>query len=365
MFRSADSTVRQLILVDCATIETSSRRASKDRVPNNAEGGLAVMERVWTEKEPLVPEWYDHKEDKKDQADGMPKLSMKLLYGMIQELKQCSERLNARLDDFEHYMIEVQATRAQLEADAARTLARAKAVAARHDSITFPEMASAIHGHGQAVDADAETPPMHEAPHNTTVHVDQSIKTGAAEEHPPALEANLMLDQDAACADESAVAAAIAIADETIAAVDSTEIVSLHSSEVEELTELSLMQTDDATSAINIDAIPLHTKPSKLESQPGYLMSLAQEVMGFTSPESDAEDGIDPGEGANPFDPDSFAVHHLETAEAQAAPAAALPAASHNTAAAMTSPFFAPRSQRHQTSKKTFLSLFGFRTRIS
>ncbi|GMK39838.1 hypothetical protein PCCS19_28930 [Paenibacillus sp. CCS19] len=325
------------------------------------------MERVWTEKEPLVPEWYDHKEEKKEQADGTPKLSMKLLYGMIQELKQCSERLNARLDEFEHYMIEVQATRAQLEADAARTIARAKAAAARHDRVAFADAALSAHAHEHGQAFNVEIPPMSASPDTADAPSYELAETVADMASTPVPEEAIsQMDEEVPAADEPAVAAAIAIVNDDIAPTASAEIVSFDSAEVEEPAMHSQAQTDNDVLVFDIDAIPLHAKPSKLESQPSYLMSLAQEVMGFTSSETEAEDGLDPGEGANPFDPDSFAAVSLASAEAEAAPAAALPAAVQpSTSAAMSSPFFTPRSQRHPSSKKTFLSLFGFRTRIS
>lgn len=331
------------------------------------------MERVWTEKEPLVPEWYDHKDDKKDQADGMPKLSMKLLYGMIQELKQCSDRLSARLDEFEHYMIEVQASRAQLEADAARTIARAKAVASLHDRSVFaevaitasrqtdPTFASPMHLHKQQ--ADASDNPTHESVETMTAVANEPLMAVAAE---PEHEMNDEIFPLVAMSDALAIEAVI---DELTATdtVDTVEAIS-HTSTFEEPAVVNITNAQDEAVHIDIidavDLIPLHTKPSKLESQPSYLMSLAQEVLGFTSAD-DAEDGLDPGEGANPFDPDSFAAHSMDTAEAQAAPASSLPVTQHVAPSGVTSPFFTPRSQRHQTTKKTFLSLFGFRTRIS
>jgi hypothetical protein len=282
------------------------------------------MERVWTEKEPLVPEWSDHKEDKKEQTDGMPKLSLKLLYGMIQELKQSSEQLNARLDEFEHYMIEVQAARAQLEADAARTIARAKALAALHDRAALAEAAAAV----QRSPVDLAAAAVHSSKED--------------------------------CADIAAIEAVEPPAEEHSDLMNTVAAIINHSPTVVEPIVDNSSQAAEETQAI--EAIPLHAKPGKPESQPAYLMTLAQEVLGITSDE-DGDDGLDREEGANPFDPDSFAAHSVEAAEAQAVPTAALPA--QHSAAAMTSPFFMPRSQRHQSSKKTFLSLFGFRTRIS
>lgn len=329
------------------------------------------MERAWTEKEPLVPEWSDYKEDKKEQADGMPKLSLKLLYGMIQELKQTSDRLNARLDDFEHYMIEVQAARAQLEADAARTIARAKALAAFHERAAFAEASAAATGvaiptvssvstasTGQSSESeDAALNVMMESVEQADEHTSATFE--AVEEESVAADTLAVITSALDTASESTV---ILIDSEPVAAANLAEehIAAIHEDESVSVTTVDeLLNVDNS---VMIDAIPMLMKPGKLESQPGYLMSLAQEVMGFSSPEAEAEDGLDPGEGANPFDPDSFAA--LETAEAQAASAAALPA-SHGSAATLTSPFFTPRSQRHPSSKKTILSLFGFRTRIS
>ncbi|PWW07489.1 hypothetical protein DFQ01_102386 [Paenibacillus cellulosilyticus] len=343
------------------------------------------MERAWTEKEPLVPEWYDHKEDKKEQADGMPKLSMKLLYGMIQELKQSSEQLSARLDDFEHYMIEVQAARAQLEADAARTIARAKALAAYHERVAFAEAAAAVPGMAAAPPTSAVPSSDFEDEETTVMELAEAVV-----EHPTAAAEEKVVEHPTAAAEEkvvvtanmTAVTANVPHAEVEVESVGSmiepepsaalsaeehaallntvTEIFNHSSTAVEPIADNNSQAAEER---IVIEAIPLHAKPGKLESQPSYLMSLAQEVLGFTSSDEDVEDGLDPGEGANPFDPDSFAAHSMEIAEAQAAPAAALPA--QHSAAAMSSPFFTPRSQRHQSSKKTFLSLFGFRTRIS
>ncbi|MBD3920178.1 hypothetical protein H8B09_15540 [Paenibacillus sp. PR3] len=325
------------------------------------------MERVWTEKEPLVPEWYDHKDDKRDQADGMPKLTMKLLYGMIQELKQCSDRLSARLDDFEHYMIEVQATRAQLEADAARTIARTKVAASLHDRSAFAE--AAMTAPGQAAVAVASPMHMHNPADTSDIPDDESTETFTAMEDEPLTTAvEPETEESVSLIDMSDAASIEAAIDDLAASIDAVEVIS-HNSDIEELAAATITNEQEEAVAIDtidvIDLIPLHAKPSKLESQPSYLMSLAQEVLGFTNPD-DAEEGLDPGEGANPFDPDSFAAHSMDTAEAQAASASSLPAAvQHSTSSAMTSPFFTPRSQRHPSSKKTFLSLFGFRTRIS
>jgi len=325
------------------------------------------MERVWTEKEPLVPEWYDHKDEKKDQGDGMPKLTMKLLYGMILELQQRSDRLSARLDEFEHYMIEVQATRAQLEADAARTIARAKAAASLQDRSAFAD--AAMTAPGQAAAAAASPMQLHK-PVDTNYNADEElIKTITAIENEPLTaaakpemnEADPLVDTPNTAAIDASIDASIDVS------IDAAEVVS-HNANSETLFDMNRTNDQEepaASDAIDVvDLIPLHTKPSKLESQPSYLMSLAQEVLGFTTPD-EAEEGLDPGEGANPFDPDNFAAHSIDTAEGQAAPASSLPVVQHGSPSGVSSPFFTPRSQRHQASKKTFLSLFGFRTRIS
>ncbi len=331
------------------------------------------MEREGTEKEPVVSEWPYEKDMKKDQmiAEQPPKLSLKLLHGMIQELQQYNERIAARLDEFEIYLIQVQAARAQLEASAASTIAKAKAVAVMHEqsvardaNAEATEEAAERMARPNTVDADAR-----EAGHtmaDAMVSADHSA-TSADTVMAPDLE-----DAMDEAMDERPVPAPAFSAD----SVDTADVAPEMSNAADRSAAVDIIEAVPGDWAI-IAAEQLNTvqmgvamKPANRESGSNDLMTLAMEVLGFTSDaydEDSSEDGIDPGEGVNPFDPDSFAggSSAYAYAAADASPELRAQAQTSSPSSNLSSPFFMPRSQRHQAGKKKFLSLFGFRTRIS
>ncbi|GFN31070.1 hypothetical protein [Paenibacillus xylaniclasticus] len=299
-----------------------------------------MLEREWTEKEPVMSEWTHQNETKKEplNADQPPKLSMKLLYGMIQELKQYSERLSARLDEFEVYLIQVQAARAQLEANAASTIAKtklsetivqssqdAKAAAAPNAASDQEQLAAASEGNSSS-QVTAES-----------VDAVDAVDAVAVERAYPQPDSSSVEPTASFAADEPVerqeVASPVPIIPAVIEAAPGTEV--------------------QPSGSI---------KPISHETGSADLMTLAMEVMGLMDDEDDDEDGLDPGEGVNPFNPDRYVSSSLANAAADARPERF--ANTSSLGSDLSSPFFTPRSQRHQ-GKKKFLNLFGFRTRIS
>ncbi|MWC29061.1 hypothetical protein [Paenibacillus sp. MMS18-CY102] len=342
-----------------------------------------MVEHVRTEKEPGVPEWTSREEDKREHADLPPKLTMKLLYGMIQEVQQHNERIAARLDEFEHYLLEVQAARAQLEASAAKTIAKAKALAALSEAAASAD-ATLAHAQLSAVNDEATNALRQLGP------VSDDATPAMAQLGAVSGEANPAMAQLGAVNDETTPAPAQlgAVSGEANPAMvqlgavnDETTPASAQLGAVSDEANPAMAQlgpaSDEAAIALGLvplgansaDAMPsaviLHGKAGARASQPESLMSLAMEVLGFPNDDhsyDSSEDGLDPGEGANPFDTESFLVIEA-AATSEAAPRAF--AQDNANAATKSMPFFTPRSQRHPAPKKSFLNLLGFRTRIS
>ncbi|EFM11689.1 hypothetical protein PaecuDRAFT_1295 [Paenibacillus curdlanolyticus YK9] len=360
-----------------------------------------MVEHAGTEKEPGVPEWTSRDEEKREHADQPPKLTMKLLYGMIQEVQQYNERIATRLDEFEHYLLEVQAARAQLEASAARTIAKAKAIAALSEAAASADAAivDAAIAQQQAIgavgaDSAAALQPISAEGVDTAIAQQQAISaddvdaTIVQQQAISSDSTNSTADLQPINADNANSATAQQFvssgsADSATAqhqpissdGMDSTTALMMISVDSKDPAMASSLQSTSSESAITENIAPneedlqaqviLHGKAGARRAQPESLMSLAMEVLGFPNDDhgyDSSEDGLDPGEGTNPFDNDSFLT--LEAAAAsETQPRSHTP--EHTNAAALSMPFYTPRSQRHPAPKKSFLNLLGFRTRIS
>lgn|GEM_PF-1149582 len=353
------------------------------------------MEREWTEKEPVVSESPYGKEAKKDQdnAEQPPKLTMKLLYGMIQELQQYSERIAARIEEFEVYLIQVQAARAQLEASAASTIARTKAAEAamrerpdaQNDAVTMREEMT----ESAFVMEDADETGIEVAAGGTLASSETLVSAerlaaaalnAALSEQVQAIAASLVGGGSApvtvAAADDGGADTEAEPAAETVVSASSIDGMTDGPSApfidriADDLSASASLNMDGiGIELADADEVPVYMRPAGRENGSDDLMTLAMEVLGFPYGAQDEgidEDDLDPGEGVNPFDPDGFALGSADAYDFATAGASSEPRAQTSSpGSGLTSPFFMPRSQRHQGAKKKFLNLFGFRTRIS